>query len=201
MGQLDVPLCVEGEQSLLEMKINYVYPPAEIVFASPLARCVRTAGILYPDAEMIKLDSLMDMDLGEFEGKSFDELQGRSDFARWLKNSSENPPPGGEELSEFTRRIIEAAGDVFAIMMERKASDAAVVTHGGVIMTLLAAIGVPRMPLHEWATGNGEGYTLLFTPQMWMRDGMAEVLCYQPCEPLGEDDGYGMDSGATEDYF
>lgn len=171
-----------------DMKKDYIYPPAGIVFTSPLTRCVKTAGILYPNCEIIKLDSLMDMNLGEFEGKSFDELRGDADFARWLENSSENIPPGGEGVVEFTRRVVEAAGDVFYMMMEKKISDAVVVTHGGVIMTLLAAIGVPQKPLHEWATGNGEGYTLFFTPQMWMRDGIAEVFCYQPCEPLDEDE-------------
>lgn len=191
MGQLDLPLCGEGEEALREMKKNYVYPPADMVFASPLSRCVQTAGILYPDTGVIKLDSLMDMNLGEFEGKSFEELRGNADFARWIENSHENPPPGGEEILEFTLRVVEAVGNIFAMMMEDKISDAAVVTHGGVIMTLLAAIGVPKMPLNEWATGNGEGYTLIFTPQMWMQGGMAEVFCYQPCDPLEEDGEYG----------
>lgn len=197
VGQLDAPLCGEGEEALRQMAGELVYPPVEKVFASPLSRCVRTAEILYPGAGIIKLDGLMDMNLGEFEGRTFEELRGDADFARWLENSAENAPPGGEDVLTFTRRIVEAVGDVFSMMMDGKITEAAVVTHGGVIMTLLAAIGFPRMPLNEWATGNGEGYTLFLTPQMWMRDGMAEVFCRQPGKPLEDEDEYG---GEPEDY-
>ncbi len=193
VGQADIPLCDKGIEALNEMYRDFTYPPAEVVFTSPLKRCVQTAEIFYPDTLTEKLDGLMDMNLGEFEGKSFEELRENEDFSLWIKNSFEHTPPGGEEITAFTRRITDAVRDIFIRMMEEKMTNVAVVTHGGVIMTLLAAIGLPKMPLHQWAVENGTGYTLLFTPQMWMRDGCAEVFCHQPETTMQDDMGvYGL---------
>lgn len=193
IGQSDVPLCQEGVEALCKMIGEFTYPPAEMVFTSPLSRCVETAGILYPNTYTEEVDSLMDMNLGEFEGKSFEELRENEDFSRWIKDSFKYTPPGGEDITAFTQRITDAVREIFIRMMEEKITNVAIITHGGVIMTLLAAIGLPRMPLHQWAVENGTGYTLLFTPQMWMRDGAAEVFCRQP-EPNMQDDmgDYGL---------
>jgi alpha-ribazole phosphatase len=176
VGRLDLPLCGEGEQELRNMREELSYPRAEVVFTSPLSRCVKTAEILYPDIYRLEADGLTDMDLGEFSGKSFEELRGGAAFSAWLGNSVENPPPGGETMLDFTQRIVRAASGIFFQMMDEKITNAAVITHGGVIMTLLAAIGQPKVPLQEWSCGNGQGYTLIFTPQMWMQSGSAEVF-------------------------
>ena len=42
-------------------------------------------------------------------------------------------------------------------------------------MNLLAAMGLPQRSLLRWNTQPGAGYTLLLTPQMWMRDHKFEV--------------------------
>lgn len=176
VGRADIPLSAEGIAELGEQRRGFRYPPVGAVFSSPLRRCVQTAEILYPSSQIALDDGLMDMGLGSFEGRTFDELSGDEDFARWLENSLENTPPGGEEITEFTARIVNCARGIFLRMMDERLTSVAAVTHSGVIMTLLAAIGLPKLPLHEWATDNGCGYTLLFTPQMWMRDGCAEVF-------------------------
>lgn len=176
IGNWDVPLSGAGEEQLLKMRGAFSYPTVETVFTSPLSRCVKTAEILYPDTAREEIPELRDMDLGEFSGKSFDELRGNLSFSAWIQNAVENPPPGGENIQDFTRRIVKAANQIFFKMMHEKILSAAVITHSGVIMTLLAAIGLPKAPLQEWALNNGEGYTLIFTPQMWMQGGMAEVI-------------------------
>lgn len=186
VGQLDLPLCEEGVLRLEDLREEYDYPRPEMVFTSPLQRCVQTADILYPDLLTETAPDLADLHLGSFEGKWFDELQQDPDFLRWLDNSAENPPPGGEDTQAFTMRLVRGVRDIFSRMMDQRIRSVAVVTHGGVIMTLLAAIGLPKAPLQQWAVGNGMGYTLLFTPQMWMRDGCAEVFAQIPTVPTAE---------------
>lgn len=180
VGQSDPPLCPEGMEKLEDKLDTAEYPRVQAVFTSPLRRCVQTADILYPDTFTETVEGLMDMNLGDFEGYSFGDLQGNEDFIRWLDNSAENPPPGGEEAAAFTIRIVQAVQEIFRRMMDQQLRSVAVVTHGGVIMSLLAAIGLPKLPLQRWAVSNGDGYTLLFTPQMWMRDGCAEVFAAIP---------------------
>ena len=187
VGQSDIPLCDNGREALQELREAFAYPPVEAVFSSPLSRCVETAGILYPGTQALPLEGLKDMDLGEFEGKTFDDLQGDEAFSAWLQNSFENPPPGGEDAAAFTRRTVIALGEMLRHMMNEGIGSAAAVTHGGVIMTLLAAVGLPRLPLHQWSVANGTGYTLLLSAQMWMRDGAAEVSGIVPGQPARDE--------------
>ena len=189
VGQLDMPLCPEGRAGLHQLADEARYPHVEMVYTSPLARCMETADILFPDLYTVPMDGLMDMNLGDYQGQSFDELKGDSGFLAWLEDSHQNTPPGGEATLDFTARVIGAIQSIFTDMMEENLSSVAVVTHGGVIMTLLAAIGLPRAPLHHWAVDNGVGYTLLLTPQMWMRDHCLEVFAPVPGYPEEEETG------------
>lgn len=180
VGQRDLPLCEEGMEELRRLGEEGRYPEVEMVFTSPLRRCVQTAYLLYPNRYTVELPGLMDMNLGRFEGETFETLREDPDFAAWLGNAVENPPPGGEDPLAFLERLVRAVREIFHRMMEEKMSSVAVVTHGGAIMSLLAGIGLPKQPMRQWTVPGGAGYTLLFTPQMWMRDGCAEVFAALP---------------------
>lgn len=180
VGQLDLPLSAEGEEELRSLRSRYRYPAVQTVYTSPLERCVATADILYPHVYTRIAGDLIDMNLGDFEGRSYRELGEDDAFRLWVGDSRNNPPPGGEGTESFTARVIAATRGIFRDMMDEKLTNVAVIAHSGVIMTLLAAIGLPRAPIQQWAVGNGAGYTLLFTPQMWMRDGCAEVYAQLP---------------------
>lgn len=176
IGQQDPPLHPEGVAELEQLRQDCAYPSVEMVFASPLLRCQQTAEILYPDTWVETIEGLKDMGLGRFEGKTLEQLQDDPDFLAWLENSTQNPPPDGEMPQLFLERILYAFGAIFTRMMDERMHTVAVVTHGGVIMSLLAGAGLPKYPMQEWACAGGMGYTILFTPQMWMRDGCVEVF-------------------------
>jgi len=177
LGQQDDPLCESSRKSLQEMAKTFAYPPVGRVYTSPLSRCAETAGILYPGHQPLLVEGLKDMNLGTFEGKTFDELKQDDAFTRWLDNSFENAPPGGEKAIDFTHRIVAAFDGIVRQVMRDKITESAVITHGGVVMALMAAIALPKLPIHQWAAGNGHGYTLLTNTQLWLRDGCAEAFC------------------------
>jgi len=180
VGQSDIPLCESGRLALERLRAESAYPAAERVYSSPLHRCMDTAAILFPGCEPSPVEGLKDMNLGSFEGKTFDELRGEEAFSLWVADSFRNAPPGGEQTEAFSGRVTAAFEAVLLDMMARKVASAAVVTHGGVIMTIMAAIALPRRPIHQWAAGNGCGYTLLTGAQMWMRGKCAEVFSLIP---------------------
>ena len=64
--------------------------------------------------------------------------------------------------------------------MQNGIFEAAVVTHGGVIATLMSTLGIPRQPLQFWKTGSGRGYTCFVNPQLWQRDHLMEVAGILP---------------------
>lgn len=49
-------------------------------------------------------------------------------------------------------------------------------------MNLLAAMGLPQREAVRWNVQPGRGYTILLTPQMWMRDHKFEVYAQIPYE-------------------
>lgn len=175
IGRLDPGLCEEGVAELDTLLGSCFYPKAQTVFTSPLRRALDTAGLLYPDTFTIPVPALTDIDMGEFEGRTFDELKYSQDFLRWVENSADNPPPGGEGMRELAERACSALESIFRRMMDEGMTNVAVITHRPLILALLAAMGMPRRPIHEWTVENGMGFTILLTPQLWLRDNLFEV--------------------------
>lgn len=192
-SRTDYEICNDGMRELIDLRESYEYPPVGIVYTSPMARCIQTAGIVYPGRELMTVPQLREVDFGDFEGKTIGELKDNEDYRNWLANAHETAPPGGESGQDFLYRLVEGMRFIVDDMMKSEIYDAAVVTHGGVIMTLLAALGMPRRPMQDWLVGNGRGYTCFVNPQLWLRDGLMEVAGIMP---HGAEKAYDKDFGA-----
>lgn len=176
VGRMNLPVCAEGRSQLEEMKSKYQYPDVQEVYCSPLLRCLQTADILFPDTPRTVVDDLVELSLGDFEGKSIDELKNTPAYIDWISDSLHNKIPGSLENGEqFATRISGALYAVFRNMTQRKITEAAVVAHGGVFMGLLSAFAMPRRSMGEWALSNGSGYTVIMSTEMWMRDQIIQV--------------------------
>ncbi len=175
VGRTDLPVSEEGFDKLAVLRDTYDYPRVEAVYCSPLTRCRQTAEFLYPNNLLTVVEDLQEMNFGAFEGKSMEELSDNEDFGAWLADSMHNAPEGGETGMQFAERLLHALTQIFGHMMQEGLTNVAVVTHGGVIMTLLSAFGFPQREMGAWSVDNGRGYTILLTPQMWMRDNRFEI--------------------------
>lgn len=176
VGRTNTPLCDEGREKLELLRENCGYPEIQKLYCSPLIRCRETAAILYPNTPTEVVNDFVECDFGAFDGKSMEELKGDSAFNAWFDSGMKTPPPGGESGAELEERVSGALEQVFDDMMSRRLTSVGIVTHGGVMMTLLAKYAFPRRESpYDWLVGNGAGYTVQMTPQMWMRDGGFEV--------------------------
>ena len=70
--------------------------------------------------------------------------------------------------------------------------DTVIVTHGGVIMTILAAYGVPRAKFYDWVVNNGCGYSIRIMPSLWMCQKVCEVYSKVPNDLTRENDEESM---------
>ena len=70
IGQTNLSLCPEGKRRIEQFCADGVYPDVEKVYSSPLARCLETAEIIYPDNKLMIVDELSEMNFGDFEGKT-----------------------------------------------------------------------------------------------------------------------------------
>ena len=191
VGQKDVPLSVEGMAQLVEMKKIYEYPQAQAYMSSPLSRCVDTMKILYPKVKPMIIDDFIEYDFGAFEGKTTKQLEKDDRYAEWAAGGPDAAPPFGESNRAFANRVCSTFCKIVEGLMKTGTTSAVICTHGGVIMTLLSAFGLPEAPMFEWMTGNGAGYTLRITPGIWMRGQKAEVETLIPY-------GYGEEGEGTQ---
>lgn len=180
LGRTDLPLSSEGEKLLIQQAEAFSYPPAQLVYTSPLQRCIRTAELLYPDRLILQASDFTECDFGEFTNKTIPQLKDLPAYQKWIEGGFEAAPPGGESGTALLARVLNGLQTVFSRMIAERLTDAAVVTHGGVIMSLLAACGFPKRRMSQWATDFGCGFTILLTPQMWMRDRAFEIYAEIP---------------------
>lgn len=179
-GSTDVHLSEEGVAGLLELTERYEYPGVGLVYSSPLKRAVETARLIYPAITPITVADLSEYSFGEFENKSLEELKLLPKFKEWIKDSQNTVPEGGEPQEAFRKRIVEGIHSVILDMMKKKVSEAAVIAHGGVIMSLLSICGLPKRSASEWTVDNGTGYTLMINASLWDNAKAFEVFTPVP---------------------
>lgn len=187
IGATDVPLSDKGKNELRRYDATLAYPYAKVVFTSPLKRCTQTAKILYPDIEPLVIDQLSECHFGEWENKSAAELVNDELFKKWLAGEPGAKPPRGESNAEFTRRICLMFENIVDGLIKTGTTDAVIITHGGVMTTLLSVYGIPQAKPFDWVCDNGFGYSLRITPMLWSRDKVAEVFDRIPKEKDNDD--------------
>lgn len=184
IGNTDAPLSDKGKAALRKLDFEQDYPYTKVVFSSPLKRCTETCKILYPNITPLVIANLSECNFGEWEGKTAEELKDSEDFQKWLAGDNTVKPPRGESNADFVRRVCKMFESIVEGLMKTGTTDSVIVTHGGVIITLLAVYGLPQAKPFEWVMDNGCGYSIRITPMLWQRDKVAEVFKRIPCEKV-----------------
>ncbi|MDO4460073.1 MAG: histidine phosphatase family protein [Clostridia bacterium] len=193
IGRTESPLADVGMQQILELKQTTTYPDAESFYASPSTRCVDTLRIIYPWAEPVVILEMAECDFGDWENKTAEELQKDPRFSEWMAQGQNAAPPNGESSMVFMQRVCKGFETLVSNMMFTGTTSAALVTHGGVIMTILAAYGLPRAKMTDWMCDPGYGYSIRITPSIWTKSMVGEVFQLLPIpnekaeEELGPD--------------
>ena len=170
----DLPLAPEGLNELRLLKDDIDYPEIERLYSSPMLRCRQTGAVLYPDFEPVMVEELKEYDFGSFENKTAAELESNPNFIPWTSGRL-SAPPGGEDNSEFIKRICVGFNKIVLDMIEGGLTESAVIMHGGAIMMLLGVSAVPRSKPIEWTADNGRGYSVRVTPSLYHKSGVIEV--------------------------
>ncbi len=151
VGSTDEPLCPQGREALAGVRA----PEADRVYVSPMARCRETAALLYPGMLQEVVPGFRETDFGRFEGHTYEELKDDPAYRAWLDSAGAAAPPGGEGREAVRQRVTEA----FLALAARHGPEdrAALVVHGGTIMTLLEAFE-PSHRFYDWQSPNGGGW-------------------------------------------
>lgn len=187
IGVTDPSLSDKGRAALKKLVYTYAYPNVTTVFSSPLKRCTETCRILFPSCKPLLIADLGECHFGDWEGKTAAELTDDETFRRWLAGDNSVKPPHGESNDAFVRRICKIFERIVEGLVKTGTTECAVVTHGGVMSTLLAVYGLPQAKPFEWAAENGCGYSVRVTPMLWQRGKVTEVFSRCPVARDEED--------------
>lgn len=175
IGQTDLSLCPSGAQTIRDLAAQEIYPDVGKVYSSPLARCLETAEIIYPEQKLMIVDEIEEMNFGEFENKTQQQLQDLPEYTKWLHGGADACPPQGEKFGDFTLRCIEGLDVIFSDMMRNDIQRAACVTHAGVITNLLAGYGLPKGRPADFLCGPGEGFEIILSAFLWQKGPTFEI--------------------------
>ena len=142
-GHSDPDLNARGKVQMIEL-INRLRPEdIGAVYASDLRRAHSTGTAI---ASAFAVDchvrpALREINFGRWEGLTWKEIEGRDEtYARkWVSERPHLPAPGGERFCDFEHRVID---EVKLLLKEAETKDRpiAVVTHAGVLRTVLCGL-------------------------------------------------------------
>lgn len=177
LGVTNDPLAEKGVERLTKLAQEGGYPEVERVYASPLTRCLQTAGIVYPQHQPIVVEGFIERDFGDYEAKSYEDMKHDPDYLEWVNNGFQAAPPGnGEALADFGKRSVDTFRAVVDQLLAQDVPSAAFCIHGGVIMAIMASLIRPERDMYDYLPGNGLGYTVRITPELWADGYRAECL-------------------------
>ena len=116
LGRSDLPLNADGVRHARDLARWMGVLPFRRVCASPLSRAVETAALVSnrPVAAIERIDALVEIDLGAWEGLSLAEVQVRfpGAYEERGQDLAAYRTPGGESFSEVADRACPALADL-----------------------------------------------------------------------------------------
>ena len=158
-GATDIPVCPRGVDELKRLKRETVLPDADFYATSGLYRTKQTLFLLYDKEPMLEIPELNEFNFGDFEMKNYDQLRDDPEFIRWISDGDDAKCPNGESNNQFVSRVKRG----LEIVTNIKAESIVVVSHGGVIASLMEVL-FPKVRgnYYDWVPDCGRGYTVDF---------------------------------------
>ena len=142
-GHSDPELNARGYVQLEELIDKLRTEDIGTVYTSDLRRARVTASAV---AKAFGVDchvrpTLREINFGQWEGLTWEQIeqQNKADAQRWVAEYPRLPAPGGENTGDFDRRVFD---EIEVISMEAQSKDRsfAVITHAGVLRTVLRVL-------------------------------------------------------------
>ncbi len=163
LGATDISLTEDGKQELVSLWLDKDICFSKL-YSSPMRRCIETVATIFPDTSYTVLDELKERDFGIFEGMSYDELKDTEEY-KTFTNSDDREIVGGESRVDLFNRIKDCLDIIVADVSDSNIENIAIVTHGGVIMHMLAKYDIGNGTIYDYSVENGKGYLVKFFPE------------------------------------
>jgi alpha-ribazole phosphatase len=129
-ADIDVKETFHAEASMIKKHLpDYI----QHVYSSPLKRCRKLAEWLFPRMPVLFHDDLKEINFGDWELKKWDDIS-KDETQPWMENFVNVCAPGGENYVRLFNRSIDLFNQI------EQTAAVAIVTHGGVIRSILSHI-------------------------------------------------------------
>lgn len=139
-GNLDVGLNERGKLQCEYLKEKLKNIEFGKIYTSNMKRAIETANIIFDNRKeyIVKDERLNEMNMGDFEGKSYEELEKLypKEWKDWCDNWKESSPPKGESYKMFYSRVKDFMEDI----LKEEDNNILIVAHGGVIKSIYTYI-------------------------------------------------------------
>jgi broad specificity phosphatase PhoE len=142
-GYSDPELNARGRLQLRELIKGLRKEKIGVVYTSDLRRA-HTTGMAIAEAFGVDChvrSALREINFGRWEGITWEEIERRDDAyaRRWIAEYPRLPAPDGESFHDFERRVLD---EVQFLSLKAEVADSciAIVTHAGVLRTVLCAL-------------------------------------------------------------
>ena len=171
-GSTDVSLSERGKHLLEKQRDEGLYPISETAqfYTTGMLRTEQTPRIVYGDREHGVIEDLKELDFGEFEMHTYEELNSVPEYQKWITaEDSGKAPPGGESIDSFTTRIRRGFDELtvrnelqmLKLRNHRKEAMTICICHGGVISGIMDYVWPGEYKnFFEWIPDPGHGYVL-----------------------------------------
>ena len=154
-GKSDIPLSARGTARLRAAD----FAP-DVVFVTALCRTAQTAAAIFPGARQAVEDDLREMDFGDFEGRTYDEMKDDAAYCAWLDSGCESACPNGESKAAFCERVCCAFEKLADDALARGEERLVIVAHGGTQMAALSRFAEPHRDYYSWNAPPAGGFVL-----------------------------------------
>ena len=174
-GASDISLSDEGRETLQALASKGIYPvlPEDAdLYTTGMVRTEETFKILFGDRAHKAIDKLQEMNFGEYECKTYDELKDFPEFEAWAWDKTGDVKlPGAESKNEFAARISAGLKELRGYHRLKELSHrhsgadsvSLIVCHGGVISAMMMEL-FPDVKgnMWDWMPQPGFGYCVEF---------------------------------------
>ena len=132
-GYTDTPLTALGQAQAQKLGSHFHhYMQPDVIYASPLQRAKITAQAIASNhnIEVNLAPRLMEFNLGDWEGRSFQELRDDGNIIEQLVSNPDFTPPNGESQNQVKERFVAAIED---IVSRHPQQNVVLVAHGAAI--------------------------------------------------------------------
>ncbi|WP_010530008.1 histidine phosphatase family protein [Lentibacillus jeotgali] len=183
VGWRDPPITREACKRLKVMESDM--PNFDHCVSSDLTRCRQTADILCPSMQTVLSEAFREMHFGQWELKTYADLYQDETYQNWLSDPFSGRMPDGESFADMEKRVMSGWNSLKKTIHDQGYQKVLLVTHGGVIRSLLTKLADETKSFWQWQIPHASGIRLCWTYHDWKEDGRCTLLQAVPSTANG----------------